>query len=108
MSRYLADRVSRTPRVQIWRSCEVRELVGSATLAAVVVRDLRNGEERPLEATALFVLIGSMPHITWLQGQIPLDDEGFVRMARRGRPLRDVRDGESTASSRLVTRAAAR
>jgi thioredoxin reductase (NADPH) len=41
-----------------------------------VARDLRNGEERPLEATALFVLIGSMPHITWLQGQIPLDDEG--------------------------------
>jgi hypothetical protein len=79
MSRCLADRVSRTPRVQIWRNCEVSELVGSATLAAVVGRDLLNGEERPLEATALLVLIGSLPHTTWFQGQIPLDDTGFVR-----------------------------
>ena len=41
-------------------------MVGSATLAAVVVRDLLNGEERSLETTALFVLIGSLPHTTWL------------------------------------------
>jgi thioredoxin reductase (NADPH) len=79
MSRYLADRVSRTPRVQIWRNSEVRELVGSAKLTGVVVRDLRSGEERPLEATALFVLIGSTPHTAWLRGQIPLDGKGFVR-----------------------------
>jgi len=79
MSRYLADRVSRTPRVQVWRNCEVRELVGSAKLSGVVVRDLRSGEDRPLEATALFVLIGSTPHTAWLRGQIPLDDKGFVR-----------------------------
>ncbi|MGZ4556761.1 MAG: FAD-dependent oxidoreductase, partial [Mycobacteriaceae bacterium] len=107
MSRYLADRVSRTPRIQVWRSCEVSELVGSATLAGVVVRDLLNGEERPLETTALFVLIGSTPHTTWLRGQIPLDEKGFVRtgpageaaagMYETGRPgvfaVGDVRSG---------------
>jgi thioredoxin reductase (NADPH) len=86
MSRYLADRVSRTPRVQIWRNCEVSELVGSATLAAVLVRDLLNGDERPLETAALFVLIGSLPHTTWLQGQIPLDDKGFVRTGSAREP----------------------
>ncbi|WP_158293863.1 hypothetical protein [Kribbella sp. VKM Ac-2568] len=53
--------MSRTPRVQIWRNGEVSELVGSGTLAAVVVCDLLNGEERPLETTALFVIV-SMPH----------------------------------------------
>lgn len=79
MSRYLADRVSRLPRVQIWRSCEVSELVGSETLTSVVVRDLRSGEEQPVKATAMFVLIGSTPHTAWLRGQIPLDDKGFVR-----------------------------
>ena len=62
------------------------ELVGSATLAAVVVRGLLNGEERPLETTALFVLIGSLPHTTWLQGQIPLDDKGFVRSGSAREP----------------------
>jgi len=104
MSRYLADRVSRTPRVHIWRNYEVSELVGSAKLAAVVIRNLVSGEMRPLETTALFVLIGSMPHTAWLQGQIPLDDKGFVRtgstrdgMFETGRPgvfaVGDVRSG---------------
>jgi thioredoxin reductase (NADPH) len=62
----------------------VSELVGSATLARVLVRDLRGGEERPLETTALFVLIGSTPQTTWLQGQIPLDEKGFVRTGSAG------------------------
>ncbi len=108
MSRYLADRVSRTPRVQIWRNCEVSELVGSATLAAVVVRDLLHGEERPLETTALFVLIGSMPHTTWLQGQIPLYDKVLCAPDRRGSPLRGCSRRPVPASSRSVTCAAAR
>ena len=71
--------VSRTPQIRVLRNCEVRELVGAATLVSVLVRDLRSGEERLLETTALFVLIGSTPHTTWLQGQIPLDEKGFVR-----------------------------
>ena len=72
------------------------ELVGSATLAAVVVRDLLNGEERPLETTALFVLIGSLPHTTWLQGQIPLDDKGFVRSGSVQRVASAVGEGAIT------------
>ena len=57
--------------------------------------------------TALFVLIGSLPHTTWLQGQIPLDDKGFVRTGSAREPaagmfetgrrgvfaVRDVRSG---------------
>ena len=101
ISRHLADRVSRAPRIRVWRNCEVSELVGSAMLAGVVVRDLRSGEERPLEATALFVLIVSTPPTTWLQGHIPLDEKGFGRtgagMYETGRPgvfaVGDVRSG---------------
>ncbi|MGH3476229.1 MAG: NAD(P)/FAD-dependent oxidoreductase [Nocardioidaceae bacterium] len=108
MSRYLADRVSRTPQVHIWRNCEVSELVGSATLAAVVVRNLVSGEMRPLETTALFVLIGSMPHTAWLQGQIPLDDKGFVRTGSTREAATGMFETGRPASSRSVTCAAAR
>ena len=51
-----------------------------------MVRDLLNGEERPLETTALFVLIGSLPHTTWLQGQIPLDEKDFARTGSAREP----------------------
>ena len=78
MSRYLADRVVRASRVRVWRSSEVTELVGDTALDAVVLRDLVTGERRTLETTALFVLIGSVPHTAWLGDQIPLDERGFV------------------------------
>lgn len=69
------------------------ELVGAATLASVLVRDLRSGEERLLETTALFVLIGSTPHTTWLHGQIPLDEKGFVRSGSVKRVASAVGEG---------------
>jgi thioredoxin reductase (NADPH) len=78
MSRYLADRIATAPRVHVWRSCEVCELVGDLSLEEVVVHDLRTDERRPLDATALFVLIGSEPHTRWLKDAIALDDRGFV------------------------------
>jgi thioredoxin reductase (NADPH) len=78
MSRYLAERVAAASRVQVWRSCEVCELLGDPALEAVVVHDLRTGARRQLGATALFVLIGSEPHTRWLEGSIALDDRGFV------------------------------
>lgn len=78
MSRYLADRITSTPGVHVWRNTEVVELLGDLVLEEVIVRDLRNDERRRLSATALFVLIGAEPHTQWLAGAIPLDDKGFV------------------------------
>ncbi|MGD9961334.1 FAD-dependent oxidoreductase [Nocardioides sp.] len=79
MSRYLADRIASAPRVHVWRNCEVCELHGDLGLEEVIVHDLRTGERRPLSSTALFVLIGSVPHTRWLEGAIALDDKGFVQ-----------------------------
>lgn len=78
MSRYLADRIVQTPRVRVWRNCEVHELRGDLALEAVVVRDRGTDERRTLDTTAMFVLIGSDPHTAWLDGSIALDDRGFV------------------------------
>lgn len=78
MSRYLADRVEQSPRITIWRHREVAELIGDAGLDEVVLRDLRSGEIERVATTALFVLIGAAPHTGWLDGEIALDDKGFV------------------------------
>jgi thioredoxin reductase (NADPH) len=72
MSRYLADRISRTPGVEVLLNTEVREL------EAVVAEDTRTGERRQIEANALFVFIGADPHTGWLQEQVELDGHGFV------------------------------
>jgi thioredoxin reductase (NADPH) len=88
MSRYLADRIERHPKIEVLRDAEVTELAGEDRLEAVVVRDLGSGERRTLEAHALFVFIGADPHTDWLDGLLELDDHGFVLTGSRiNRPL---------------------
>jgi thioredoxin reductase (NADPH) len=78
MSHYLADRIVHTPQIRVWRLSEVAELRGDDALESVVLRSLASDERYEVETTALFVLIGAVPHTDWLEGQIPLDEHGFV------------------------------
>jgi thioredoxin reductase (NADPH) len=78
MSRYLIDELERNPRVELLTHTEVAELKGQAALEAVVVRDARTGERRDLEAPALFVFIGAMPHTDWLHSHVAMDEHCFV------------------------------
>ena len=43
-----------------------------------MLHDLDTGSRQHVATTALFVLIGAAPHTGWLQGEIPLDEKGFV------------------------------
>ncbi len=78
MSRYLADRIERSPAIEVWVRTEVRELIGGETLEGQVVADCATGETQTIEARALFVFIGADPHTGWLDGQVELDEHGFV------------------------------
>jgi thioredoxin reductase (NADPH) len=91
MSSYLADRVLRTPKIHVCSSSEVCELVGETVLESVVICDLGTGERHSVDSVALFVLIGSTPNTAWLQGQVPLDDKGFVITGRDGAGMFETR-----------------
>jgi thioredoxin reductase (NADPH) len=81
MSRYLADRIERSP-VEIMLNTEVRELEGDSELSALTVENNLTGERRRVPARALFVFIGADPHTHWLQGHVALDRHGFVLTGR--------------------------
>jgi thioredoxin reductase (NADPH) len=78
MSRYLADRIERTPDVEVMRNTEVRELVGDRALEALVVENNQTGERRTIAARALFVFIGAEPYTAWIGDHVALDERGFV------------------------------
>ncbi len=79
MSRYLIDQVTRIPNVQVMLGTEIRELLGDASLEAVIAEDNQAGTRRIIPARALFVFIGVAPCTGWLRGQVDLDDHGFVQ-----------------------------
>jgi thioredoxin reductase (NADPH) len=78
MSRYLTSRVEENAKITIWRTSEVAELIGDKALEAVEIRDVNTDERNRLPTTALFVMIGAEPHTSWLQGQLPLDENGYI------------------------------
>jgi thioredoxin reductase (NADPH) len=78
MSRYLADRIERTPAIEVLPETEVRELLGEDVLEGVVVEHTPSGERRRLDVRELFVFIGAAPCTDWLAGEVALDERGYV------------------------------
>ncbi|MEA2587583.1 MAG: thioredoxin reductase [Actinomycetota bacterium] len=78
MSRYLVDQIEQNPKIEVHHNAEVRELVGDDVLELLVVEDTTTGERTRLPVRALFVFIGTEPQTAWLNGELALDDHGFV------------------------------
>jgi thioredoxin reductase (NADPH) len=93
MSRYLADRIDRSPKVEVLRNTEVRELLGEDSLDGIIVEDLVSGDRRCIDVRELFVFIGAEPCTDWLRGVVPLDAHGYVLTGPDA--VRENRDGQA-------------
>src|SRR5690606_13489224 len=51
---------------------------------SITLRDTVTGETRELEASGLFIAIGHDPRNELVQGQVELDEEGYVLTRGRG------------------------
>jgi thioredoxin reductase (NADPH) len=78
MSRYLVERIDRTPNIAVHPHTTVEDASGPGRLESLVIRDLATRETRRVPAQALFVFIGAAPRSEWLSGRVDLDDRGFV------------------------------
>ena len=82
MSRYLVDRILKTPNIEVHLCSVVRELVGEDELTGIVVaaKDAADGnQDRHIPIAALFIFIGADAPTAWLQGTVALDDKGFIK-----------------------------
>lgn len=58
---------------------EIKETGGM--LSGVVLRDVLTGDTRDLDVTGLFIAIGHDPRTELFNGQLDLDDEGYLQVA---------------------------
>ncbi len=99
MSRYLVERISAQPNIEVLTETEVTALEGREdTLERVRWRHRASGEEFTRSIQHLFLFIGADPNTDWLaECGVALDDKGFIRTgvdnggARH--PLETNRDG---------------
>jgi thioredoxin reductase (NADPH) len=78
MSRYLADQIERNDWIEVLTNAEVRELVGEKGSLEAIVVESKDGTRRTVEARLMFVFIGADPYINWLDGQLSLDERGYI------------------------------
>jgi thioredoxin reductase (NADPH) len=78
MSRYLLDRIERSPRIEVMTETEVIAVRGTATVESVDLRDSRTGTIEAVTATAVFVMIGATPCTEPARGVLALDAAGYL------------------------------
>jgi thioredoxin reductase (NADPH) len=78
MSRYLVDRIERSPRIEIMTETEVTAVHGSATVESVSLVDRRDGSVQEVNATAVFVMIGADPCTEAATGMLAVDGAGYL------------------------------
>jgi thioredoxin reductase (NADPH) len=81
MSRYLVERITATPNIEILTETTVTALDGQdGILEEIRCRSHRSGDEKKLAIRHLFLFIGADPNTDWLsRSGVMLDDKGFVR-----------------------------
>ncbi len=76
MSRYLVNRIERSPRIEVLTRTEVAALHGRGALDAVTLRT-DDGEER-VPVRAVFVMIGAEPCTEAVAGVLGVDAAGYL------------------------------
>ncbi len=78
MSRYLVERIAATANIEIVTRVEITRVAGTGRLERVSVRHVETGEERAVDAAAMFIFVGAKPRTEMVAGTIELDEKGYV------------------------------
>jgi thioredoxin reductase (NADPH) len=82
MSRYLIQRLTHNPRIELHVNTEITALEGGERLERVVWRDKKTGESSTHAIQHLFIMAGASPRTEWLRDCLALDDKGFILTGR--------------------------
>ena len=77
MSRYLVDRVERSPRIEVMTETEVVALHGTAVVESVTLQSA-DGSREDVDTSAVYVMIGADPCTEVSDGMLATDDAGFL------------------------------
>ncbi len=84
-SKIMADRVKKTPNIEILFNTETLEVLGEKDLVtgAKVINSV-TGEEKIIPCTGFFVAIGHSPNTAIFSDYIHLDETGYIKYAQPG------------------------
>ena len=79
-SKAMVARAEKDPKLDFAWNSVVESINGDARVESVTLRDTVTGEHRQLEVSGVFVAIGHDPRSTLVNGQVELDEAGYVKV----------------------------
>ena len=80
-SAIMEERARNNPKIAMIMNATVEEVLGEGTVQALKLKDTVTGETREVPMDAMFVAIGHDPRTTVFEGQVELQDNGYVKVA---------------------------
>ena len=77
-SKIMQERALSNQKIKVHLNCTVKDIQGDQKFQKVILNNTKTNEDEVLEAGGLFVAIGHEPNSKMFQGQLELDDNGYV------------------------------
>ena len=77
-SKAMQERALNNPKITFMRNTEAEEALGDKFLTGISVINNKTGEKSLIECAGLFYAIGHQPNTAFLNGQLELDEAGYI------------------------------
>lgn len=77
-SKILQQKALENPKIEFLWNNVVEDIKGSNKISTVLIKDITSGKERTINAGGLFVAIGHEPNTAIFNGELELDDKGYI------------------------------
>ena len=79
-SKIMEERARNNPKIKFLTNAKVVEVKGDKSVETLVVEDTQTGERKDVPMDAMFVAIGHDPRTAIFEGQVELQDNGYVKV----------------------------
>ncbi len=79
-SKIMAKRALEHPKLTVLWNAQVKEVKGDHVVGSVVIENVETGALEEREAGGLFFAIGHTPNTSFLNGQVALHDNGYIKV----------------------------
>lgn len=77
-SRIMLERARKNPKIQWLTNSRITALVGEQEVRGALVQNIKTGEEKEYPFTGVFFAIGHKPNTEIFQGQLTLNEAGYI------------------------------
>jgi len=80
-SKIMADRAMKHPKIEILWNHVISRIDGDTVVRSVTLKDVKTGKEAKREAGGVFFAIGHDPNVAFLNGQLELQSNNYLKVA---------------------------